>query len=97
MLVFDAVVEVKTIIALVSSKTVQLLQDKEVKKPKNKKFFFPKKFAIQRMLMNNGPWSPEHIYQEIAGYTTSRHRGKLVLNYNLSNVIITIPLTLLVS
>ena len=25
--------------------------------------------------MNNGPWSPEHIYQEIAGYTTSRHRG----------------------
>ena len=30
-----------------------------------------------KMLMNNGPWSPEHIYQEIVGYqTTSRHRGK---------------------
>ena len=28
------------------------------------------------MLMNNGPWSPEHIYQEIAGYTATRHRGK---------------------
>lgn len=28
--------------------------------------------------MNNGPWSPEHIYQEIAGYTTSRHRGKFL-------------------
>ena len=26
--------------------------------------------------MNNGPWSPEHIYQEIAGYTATRHRGK---------------------
>lgn len=30
-----------------------------------------------KMLMNNGPWSPEHIYQEIAGYTTSRHRGEI--------------------
>ena len=30
------------------------------------------------MLMNNGPWSPEHIYQEIAGYTATRHRGKIL-------------------
>jgi hypothetical protein len=29
------------------------------------------------MMMNNGPWSPEHIYQEIAGYNTTRHRGKI--------------------
>ena len=27
--------------------------------------------------MNNGPWSPEHIYQEIAGYNSTRHRGKM--------------------
>ena len=25
--------------------------------------------------MNNGPWSPEHIYQEIAGFNSSRLRG----------------------
>jgi len=28
--------------------------------------------------MNNGPWSPEHIYQEIAGYTATRHRVNVV-------------------
>ncbi len=28
--------------------------------------------------MNNGPWSPEHIYQEIAGYNSTRHRGKFI-------------------
>ena len=27
------------------------------------------------MLMNNGPWTPEHIYQEIVGYNSTRHRG----------------------
>ena len=32
--------------------------------------------------MNNGPWSPEHIYQEIAGYTATRHRGK---NFKVEN------------
>ena len=32
--------------------------------------------------MNNGPWSPEHIYQEIAGYTATRHRGK---NFRVEN------------
>ena len=31
-----------------------------------------------KMLMNNGPWSPEHIYQEIAGYNSSRLRGTYV-------------------
>jgi len=30
------------------------------------------------MLMNNGPWSPEHIYQEIAGYNSSRLRVNVV-------------------
>jgi len=30
------------------------------------------------MLMNNGPWSPEHIYQEIAGYNSTRHRVNVV-------------------
>merc|ERR1711997_483187 len=30
------------------------------------------------MLMNNGPWSPEHIYQEIARYTATRHRVNVV-------------------
>ena len=28
------------------------------------------------MLMSDGPWSPEHIYQEIVGYGKTRHRGK---------------------
>lgn len=28
--------------------------------------------------MNNGPWSPEHIYQEIAGYTMTRPRVNVV-------------------
>ena len=28
-----------------------------------------------KMLMNNGPWTPEHIYQEIVGYNSTRHRG----------------------
>lgn len=28
--------------------------------------------------MNNGPWSPEHIYQEIAGYTATRQRVNVV-------------------
>lgn len=28
--------------------------------------------------MNNGPWSPEHIYQEIAGYSTTKHRVNVV-------------------
>jgi len=28
--------------------------------------------------MNNGPWSPEHIYQEIAGYNSTRHRVNVV-------------------
>ena len=39
--------------------------------------------------MNNGPWSPEHIYQEIAGYTATRHRGKYfkVENSNKENQI----------
>merc|ERR1712109_163776 len=31
-----------------------------------------------KMLMNNGPWSPEHIYQEIAGYNSTRHRVNVV-------------------
>ena len=30
------------------------------------------------MLMNNGPWSPEHIYQEIVGYNSTRHRVNVV-------------------
>ena len=29
------------------------------------------------MLMSDGPWSPEHIYQEIVGNGKTRHRGKL--------------------
>ena len=28
------------------------------------------------MLMSDGPWSPEHIYQEIVGYGKSRQRGE---------------------
>lgn len=28
--------------------------------------------------MNNGPWSPEHIYQEIAGYSATRQRVNVV-------------------
>ena len=28
------------------------------------------------MLMSDGPWSPEHIYQEIVGYGKTWHRGK---------------------
>ena len=29
-------------------------------------------------MLNNAPWSPEHIYQEITGgYGTTRQRGKL--------------------
>ena len=27
------------------------------------------------MLMSDGPWSPEHIYQEIVGYGKTWHRG----------------------
>ena len=28
------------------------------------------------MLMSDGPWSPEHIYQEIVGYGKTWHRGE---------------------
>ena len=28
------------------------------------------------MLMSDGPWSPEHIYQEIVGYGKTRQRGE---------------------
>jgi len=28
--------------------------------------------------MNNGPWTPEHIYQEIVGYNSTRHRVNVV-------------------
>ena len=27
--------------------------------------------------MSDGPWSPEHIYQEIVGYGKTRQRGEL--------------------
>eukprot|EP00096_Caligus_rogercresseyi_P006703 TRINITY_DN2343_c0_g1_i1.p1 TRINITY_DN2343_c0_g1~~TRINITY_DN2343_c0_g1_i1.p1 ORF type:complete len:264 (+),score=61.30 TRINITY_DN2343_c0_g1_i1:180-971(+) len=30
------------------------------------------------MIMNNGLWSPDHIYQEIAGYTSNRQRMNVV-------------------
>ena len=30
------------------------------------------------MLMNDGPWSPEHIYQEIVGYGKTRQRVNVV-------------------
>eukprot|EP00092_Neocalanus_flemingeri_P040187 GFUD01043774.1.p1 GENE.GFUD01043774.1~~GFUD01043774.1.p1 ORF type:complete len:263 (+),score=71.60 GFUD01043774.1:272-1060(+) len=30
------------------------------------------------MLMSDGPWSPEHIYQEIVGYGKTRHRVNVV-------------------
>ena len=33
-----------------------------------------KKEAVA-MLMSDGPWSPEHIYQEIVGYGKTWHRG----------------------
>ena len=36
------------------------------------------------MLMSDGPWSPEHIYQEIVGYGKTRHRGKLDKILNIS-------------
>ena len=40
--------------------------------------------TVNKMLMNNGPWSPEHIYQEIAGYSATRQRGKslFILRHN---------------
>ena len=40
--------------------------------------------TVKKMLMNNGPWSPEHIYQEIAGYSATRQRGKslFILKHN---------------
>ena len=28
------------------------------------------------MLMNSGPWNPEHIYQEIAAYSGNKRRGE---------------------
>merc|ERR1711988_2005274 len=31
-----------------------------------------------RMLMSDGPWSPEHIYQEIVGYGKTRQRVNVV-------------------
>jgi len=34
--------------------------------------------TVKKMLMNNGPWSPEHIYQEIAGYSATRQRVNVV-------------------
>jgi len=34
--------------------------------------------TVNKMLMNNGPWSPEHIYQEIAGYSATRQRVNVV-------------------
>jgi len=30
------------------------------------------------MLMSDGPWNPEHIYQEIVGYGKTRHRVNVV-------------------
>ena len=30
------------------------------------------------MLMSDGPWSPEHIYQEIVGYGKTWHRGEFM-------------------
>jgi len=30
------------------------------------------------MLMSDGPWSPEHIYQEIVGYGKTWHRVNVV-------------------
>ena len=30
------------------------------------------------MLMSDGPWSPEHIYQEIVGYGKTWHRGEIM-------------------
>jgi len=44
----------------------------------NPKLWCRRKRKRIRMLMNNGPWSPEHIYQEIAGYSATRQRVNVV-------------------
>ena len=31
--------------------------------------------------MSDGPWNPEHIYQEIVGYGKTRQRGMFIISY----------------
>ncbi len=38
---------------------------------------------VTTMLMSDGPWSPEHIYQEIVGYGKARQRGQLTNSSSL--------------
>ena len=33
------------------------------------------------MLMSDGPWNPEHIYQEIVGYGKTRQRGESIISF----------------
>ena len=31
--------------------------------------------------MSDGPWNPEHIYQEIVGYGKTRQRGESIISF----------------
>ena len=36
---------------------------------------------LNKMLMSDGPWNPEHIYQEIVGYGKTRQRGESIISF----------------
>ena len=41
--------------------------------------------------MSDGPWNPEHIYQEIVGYGKTRQRGEDKINQQNNSTLETRP------